>query len=91
MAVCLRCASFILFCFLSFHESVAVRRIVDIGNSKICNHCFVLTFGFHFCYTKLAFTFLKHKLQYIMSAFTTGCFGVIIIFFILKIKKVTII
>ena len=63
IVVCQRCASLVLFSFLSFHESIAVSKSVDIGNSKMCNRCFVfhlvLTFGFHFCYTKLTSLFLS--------------------------------
>ena len=73
IVVCQRCASLVLFSFLSFHESIAVSKSVDIGNSKMCNRCFVLTSGSHFCYRKLASTFLKHKLQCILSVSLCAC------------------
>ena len=36
MVVCQRFASFVLFCFLSFHKRAGVRKVV-ISNSKVCN------------------------------------------------------
>jgi len=59
MAVCQRCASFSLFSFLFFHESVAVSKSVDIGNSKMCNHCFVFHLVFIFVTENLLPLFLS--------------------------------
>jgi len=60
--VCERFASFILFSFLFFHESVGVSKIVDIGELKDVQPLFCFPFGFD-----IWFSFFLQKIYFHIS------------------------